>query len=154
MGTYEVFNPPELAEPRGWNHGLLAPAGGRVLFVAGQTAGGPDGRAESGDFAAQFARALGRVLAVVRAAGGEPEHIGRMTVFVTDLPAYREARAELGAVWRAHMGRHYPAMALVEVSGLVEPGARVEIEATAVLPANGSGHPPATDSHEPQGALP
>ena len=78
------------------------------------------------------------MLAVVRAAGGEPEHIGRMTVFVTDLPAYRGARAELGAVWRARMGRHYPAMALVEVRGLVEPGALVEIEATAVLPANRS----------------
>ncbi|WP_419164900.1 RidA family protein [Candidatus Palauibacter sp.] len=134
--AYDVFNPPELAEPRGWNHGLLAPAGGRVLFVAGQTAGGPDGRVEAADFAAQFALALDRVLAVVRAAGGEPAHVGRMTVYVTDLAAYRDARAELGAVWRARMGRHYPAMALVEVRGLVERGARVEIEATAVLPAH------------------
>ncbi|WP_420632920.1 RidA family protein [Candidatus Palauibacter sp.] len=134
MDTYEVFNPPTLAEPRGWNHGLLAPAGGRVLFVAGQTAGGPDGRVESGNFVAQFEVALDRVLAVVREAGGESAHIGRMTVYVTDLVAYMDARRELAAAWRARMGRHYPAMALVEVRGLVEAGAMVEIEATAVLP--------------------
>lgn len=162
MGAYGVFNPPELPEPRGWNHGLLAPAdpGGRILFVAGQTAGGADGRvaaagrAAADDFAAQFAVALERVLAVVRAAGGEAAHIGRMTVFVTDLAAYRDARAGLGAVWRARMGRHYPAMALVEVSGLVEPGALVEIEATAVLPADGSAATTPTNSEESQGALP
>lgn len=132
--AFEVLNPAALGEPRGWNHGLLAPPGGRVLFVAGQTAGGPDGRIETPDFAAQFALALDRVLAVVRAAGGEPSHIGRMTIYVTDLAAYRDARSELGAAWRARLGRHYPAMALVEVGGLVDAGAQVEIEATAVLP--------------------
>lgn len=132
--AFEVLNPAALGEPRGWNHGLLAPPGGRVLFVAGQTASGPDGHVETPDFAAQFALALDRVLAVVRAAGGEPSHIGRMTIYVTDLAAYRDARSELGAAWRARLGRHYPAMALVEVSGLVDTGAQVEIEATAVLP--------------------
>lgn len=135
---HEIFNPPQLAEPRGWNHGLLAPAGGRILFVAGQTASVRGGGMESEDFAGQFAVALDRVLAVVRAAGGEPAHVGRMTVFVTDLAAYRDALGELAAVWRDRMGRHYPAMALVEVRGLVEAGARVEIEATAVLPAKGA----------------
>ena len=132
--AFEVLNPAALGEPRGWNHGLLAPPGGRVLFVAGQTASGPGGHIETPDFAAQFALALDRVLAVVRAAGGEPSHIGRMTIYVTDLAAYRDARSELGAAWRARLGRHYPAMALVEVSGLVDAGARVEIEATAVVP--------------------
>ena len=132
--AFEVLNPTDLGEPRGWNHGLLAPAGGRVLFVAGQTASGSDGDVETPDFAAQFALALDRVLAVVRAAGGEPSHIGRMTIYVTDLAAYRDARSELGAAWRARLGRHYPAMALVEVGGLVDSGAQVEIEATAVLP--------------------
>ncbi|MDE2943522.1 MAG: RidA family protein [Gemmatimonadota bacterium] len=131
---FEVLNPAALGEPRGWNHGLLAPPGGRVLFVAGQTASGSSGRIETPDFAAQFALALDRVLAVVRAAGGEPAHIGRMTIYVTDLAAYRDARSELGAAWRARLGRHYPAMALVEVSALVDAGAQVEIEATAVLP--------------------
>ncbi|MDE2662000.1 MAG: RidA family protein [Gemmatimonadota bacterium] len=132
--VFEVLNPAALGEPRGWNHGLLAPSGGRVLFVAGQTATGSDGHVETSDFAAQFALALDRVLAVVRAAGGEPSHIGRMTIYVTDLAAYRDARSELGTAWRARLGRHYPAMALVEVSGLVDAGAQVEIEATAVLP--------------------
>lgn len=131
---FEVLNPAALGEPRGWNHGLLAPPGGRVLFVAGQTAAGPGGDLETADFAAQFALALDRVLAVVRAAGGEPSHIGRMTIYVTDLAAYRDARSELGAAWRARLGRHYPAVALVEVSGLVDLGAQVEIEATAVVP--------------------
>lgn len=131
---FEVLNPAALGEPRGWNHGLLAPREGRVLFVAGQTAAGPGGDLETPDFAAQFALALDRVLAVVRAAGGEPSHIGRMTIYVTDLAAYRDARSELGAAWRARLGRHYPAMSLVEVSGLVDVGAQVEIEATAVVP--------------------
>lgn len=131
---FTVLNPTALGEPRGWNHGLLAPRGGRVLFVAGQTATGPGGESEAPDFAAQFALALDRVLAVVRAAGGEASHIGRMTIYVTDVAAYRDARAELGAAWRARLGRHYPAMSLVEVSGLVDVGAQVEIEATAVVP--------------------
>lgn len=131
---FEILNPAALGEPRGWNHGLLAPRGGRVLFVAGQTATGSDGDIETPDFAAQFALALDRVLAVVRAAGGEPSHIGRMTIYVTDLAAYRNARSELGAAWRARLGRHYPAMALVEVNRLVDVGAQVEIEATAVVP--------------------
>lgn len=131
---FEVLNPAALGEPRGWNHGLLAPPGGRVLFVAGQTATGPGGDIETPDFAAQFALALDRVLAVVRAAGGEPSHIGRMTIYVTDLAAYRAARSELGAAWRTRLGRHYPAMALVEVNRLVDVGAQVEIEATAVVP--------------------
>ena len=100
---HEIFNPPQLAEPRGWNHGLLAPAGGRILFVAGQTASVRGGGMESEDFAGQFAVALDRVLAVVRAAGGEPAHVGRMTVFVTDLAAYRDALGELAAVWRDRM---------------------------------------------------
>ncbi len=131
---FEILNPAALGEPQGWNHGLLAPPGGRVLFVAGQIAAGPGGDIETADFAAQFALALDRVLAVVRAAGGEPSHIGRMTIYVTDLAAYRDARSELGAAWRARLGRHYPAMSLVEVSGLVDVGAQVEIEATAVVP--------------------
>lgn len=132
-GEYDIFNPPSLGEPQGWNNGLLGPAGGRTLFVAGQTARGPSGRIESDDFVAQFALALDHVLAVVAAAGGEPADIGRMTVFVTDLDRYMAERRPLGAAWRERMGRHYPAMALVEVRRLVDEGALVEIEATAVL---------------------
>ncbi|HUP00958.1 MAG TPA: RidA family protein [Gemmatimonadota bacterium] len=133
--TYEIFNPDALGEPRGWNHGMLSPAGGRVLFVAGQTARDATGDVPESGFVEQFGRALDNVLAVVQAAGGAPEHIGRLTVYVTDMSAYRDSLAQLGAVYRTRMGRHYPAMALVEVASLVDPDAHVEIEATAVLPA-------------------
>ena len=130
--SFEIVNPESLGVPRGWNHGLLGPAGGRVLFVAGQTAS--NGEADpSADFVEQFRQALANVLDVVRAAGGEPEQIGRFTIFVTDMETYRASRKALGEVYRKHMGRHFPAMALVEVTSLVDPRALVEIEATAIL---------------------
>jgi len=145
-GTFAIVNPPELGTPRGFAHGLIAPAGGRLLFVAGQTAGnaalkgprhdnGPrhDGGIAASLFAQQFDDALARVLAVVRAAGGRPEQIARMTVYVTDIDAYRESRPALRDLWLRHMGSHYPAMALVAVTALVDEQAMVEIEATAVL---------------------
>ncbi len=133
--TYEHVNPEELGAPRGFSHGMLGPAGGRVLFVAGQDAADAEGQVTADDFVEQFERALVKTLAVVRAAGGEPAHIGRMTIYVTDLDAYRGRRPEIGRVYRALMGRHFPAMALVEVSRLVDPRGKVEVEATAVLPA-------------------
>jgi len=133
--SFDVFNPDELGVPRGWNNGLLAPEGGRLLFVAGQTARDRGG-AIGGDLAEQFGVALDNVLLVLRAAGGRPEHVGRMTVFVTDMEEYRQSLRRLGEEYRERMGRHYPAMALMEVSGLVDEGARVEIEATAVIPAD------------------
>ena len=130
----EVVTPTALSEPRGWNHGLLAPAGGRILFVAGQTARRAEGEVlAKEDFVGQFASALENTLTVVREAGGGPEAVARLTVYVTDLAAYRASLRPLGEAWRRLMGRHYPAMALVEVSGLVEEGAVVEIEATAVI---------------------
>ncbi|MBW3534999.1 MAG: RidA family protein [Gemmatimonadetes bacterium] len=132
--TFEAVNPDGLGPPRGFSHGLLAPAGGRVLFVAGQTPIDAAGRVVGEGFAGQFDAALGRVLAVVRQAGGAPADIGRMTVYVLDMHAYRSARGELGRVWRRHMAEHYPAMALVAVSALVDEGALLEIEATAVIP--------------------
>jgi enamine deaminase RidA (YjgF/YER057c/UK114 family) len=134
--TFEVFNPESLGAPRGWNHGLLAPKDGRLLFVAGQIGLAPG--AASGDapgFADQFAAALDKVLTVIRAAGGKPSDLARMTIFVTDLAAYRASLAALGHAWQARFGKHYPAMALVEVQGLVDRGALVEIEATAVIPS-------------------
>ena len=131
----EIVNPESLGAPKGWNHGLLAPRGGRLLFIAGQAgwdgASGADRPAPG--FVEQFGHALDKVLAVVRAAGGEPEDVARMTVYVTDLNAYLAGRALLGEIWRARLGKHYPAMALLEVSRLVDHGALVEIEATAVL---------------------
>lgn len=133
--TYEIVNPEALGAPRGWNNGMLGPSGGRVLFVAGQTARDASERvpAEWG-FVEQFGQALRNALTVVREAGGGPQHVGRLTVYVTDLVAYKGALKEIGAAYRAEMGKHFPAMALVEVSGLVDDHAMVEVEATAVLP--------------------
>ena len=129
--TFRIVNPDVLGRPSGWNHGMLAPAGGRVLFVAGQTAPAPQ---RGGGLVEQWAGALERVLEVVRTAGGGPDHIGRMTVYVIDRQTYLASLKPLGEVHRRLMGRHYPAMALVEVQALLDPNAVVEIEATAVLP--------------------
>jgi len=130
---WESINPDELGPPKGWTNGMLAAAGGRILFVAGQDAATAEGLVEEEDFVGQFEIALGKTLAVIRDAGGDATSIGRMTVYVTDLDAYRESRKAIGEIWRARMGRHYPAMALVEVSRLVDPIGKVEIEATAVI---------------------
>jgi enamine deaminase RidA (YjgF/YER057c/UK114 family) len=127
-----AIQPPDLAPPRGYSHGMLAPPGGRLLFVAGQIGWDRQGRLAVG-FANQFAQALGNVLSVLREAGGRPENVARMTLYVVDKQEYLAARKEVGNIYRQLMGRHYPAMALLEVKDLLEPGARVEIEATAVL---------------------
>ena len=135
--SYEHINPEALGEPKGWTNGMLAPAGGRVLFVAGQDAATPEGHVATDDFVEQFGIALAKTLVIVFAAGGDASSIGRLTVFVTDLDAYRAARKEIGGVYREHMGRHFPAMALMEVSRLLDPRGQVEIEATAVIAASG-----------------
>lgn len=133
MSTYEHINPEELGAPRGFTNGMLARGDGRILFVAGQDAAEAFGEVTTDDFVEQFGIALEKAVTVVREAGGGPEDIGRMTVFVTSMQAYRDARRDLRDVWRAHVGKHYPAMALMEVSALVDPRARVEIEVTAVI---------------------
>ena len=131
--NFEIVNPPALGVPKGWNNGLLAPRDGRILFIAGQAGWEEDAAGSPPDFAGQFARALDRVLGVVTAAGGAPADLARLTIYVVDLAAYRASRKAIGAVWRERMGRHFPAVALVEVKGLVDRGAVVEMEATAVL---------------------
>jgi len=130
---FEPINPVPLGPPRGWTNGMLAPAGGRLLLVAGQDAAEAGGEVATDDFVEQFGLALDKVLTVVRDAGGEASDVGRITVFVTDLDAYRAGRKALGDVWRDRMGSHYPAMALMEVRRLVDPRAVVELEATAVI---------------------
>ena len=119
-------------KPRGYSNGYIV---GGTLFVAGQIAWTPAqelvGR---GDFGVQFDQALGNVRAVLDSAACPPERVGRVTVYVTDKAAYLAALPAVGAAWRRHFGRHYPAMALVQVADLLEDGAMVEIEATAVLP--------------------
>lgn len=133
MSFLDVINPAGLGRPRGYSHGVLAPPGARLLFVAGQTAADADGRVVNPDFVAQFDEALRKVATVVRAAGGHPDQIARMTVYVADMSEYLSSRPVLKEVWRSRMGDHYPAMALVQVTRLVDRDATVEIEATAVL---------------------
>lgn len=126
--------PAALGRGQGFTHGLVAAGDGRVLFVSGQTAPAADGHTGVDAFVEQFNGALDRVCRVVAEAGGTPDCVGRMTVYVTNMATYRESRARLAEVWRTRMGGHYPAMSVVAVSALVEVEAVVEIEATAVLP--------------------
>jgi len=130
-------NPVELVQVEGWprpkGYANGAIATGRTLHVAGQIGWTPAGVFEHKDFAGQFDQALSNVVAVVRAAGATPQHIVQMRIYVTDLDAYRNNLAGVGTAWRTHLGRHFPAMALVGVAGLVEREALVEIEAVAAL---------------------
>ena len=127
-----VINPPGLARPRGYSHGIVG--SGRLLFVAGQIGWDAEARLAGAAFADQFDQALANVLAVVDAAGGRAEDLARLTIYVVDKAEYLAAQAQIGERYRLRMGRHYPAMTLVEVKALLEPGARVEIEATALVP--------------------
>jgi enamine deaminase RidA (YjgF/YER057c/UK114 family) len=122
-----------MPKPRGYADGLIVPSG-RLLFISGQIAWDKDAHIVSPDFATQFLAALDNVIGVVRAGGGGTEHIVRLLAFVTDLDAYRAATKSIGEGWRTRMGKYYPAMSLVKVAGLLEPGALVEIEGMAVLP--------------------
>ena len=128
----QPIDPDTLAAPRGYSNGMLFPAGGRVLFVAGQIGWDKDCQFVEG-LTAQFELALRNILEVVRAAGGGPESIGRLTIYVIDRNDYAVKVKEIGRAYRAVLGKHFPAMALVQVAGLLEPRALVEIEATAVV---------------------
>jgi enamine deaminase RidA (YjgF/YER057c/UK114 family) len=129
------INPPRLGSPRGYSNGMLAPPGSRLLCIAGQIAWNSRQEIVGDHFAEQFGQALANVLAVVEEAGGLPEHLLQLTIYVTDKKLYLEHLKEVGATWRSLVGRHYPAMALVEVKGLLEEKALVEIQALAALPA-------------------
>lgn len=128
----QTVSVPGWKRPRGYANGMVGQ--GRVLFVAGQIGWDEDERVVSPQMHLQWDRALQNVLAVVKAAGGEPHHVARMTVFVSDKDEYIAEASRIGAHWRERMGSHYPAMSLVQVAALLEPGAKVEIEATAILP--------------------
>jgi enamine deaminase RidA (YjgF/YER057c/UK114 family) len=129
-----TINPEDLGVPQGYSNGMLAPPGSSILFVAGQIGWNREQRIVSGEFQDQFGQAMENVLAVVREAGGQVEHIARLTLYVTDKQEYLADLGSLGEVYRRIMGRHFPAMTLVEVQALLEPGAKVEIEATAAIP--------------------
>lgn len=126
---------PEWPRPKGYENGALVR--GPTLFVAGQIGWTKDGTFPSSDLVDQLVLALDNVLAVVRAAGGEPTDVAKLTLYVTDLDAYREGTKRLGPLWRERFGKHFPAMAVIGCAGLVEREAKVEIEAVAVLPERG-----------------
>lgn len=133
MSDMVIVNPAALGDPKGYNHGVRVSGAGQLLFVSGQTGCGSDGQLIGG-FVQQFDRALGNLLAVVADAGGRPDSVAKLTIFVTDKAEYTVARAEVGQVYRERMGKHFPAMSLVEVKGLLQPCARVEIEGVALIP--------------------
>ena len=128
----KILQPPGWARPRGYSNGIAAR--GTVVFVGGQIGWNAAQQFESDDFAAQARQALENVVAVLAEAGGRPEHIARMTWYVTSRREYVASYKGIGEAYRAIMGRHFPAMTAVEVSALVEERAKVEIEATAVIP--------------------
>jgi len=131
MSTTPI-NPRELASPRGYNNGMMA-VPGRMLAIAGQIACDAEGKLVSTDFVAQFGRSLANVIAVLHEAGGVPADLISLRIYVTDKTLYVARTKEIGVLYRELMGTHYPAMALLQVADLLEPGALVEIEGLAVI---------------------
>lgn len=129
---HEVFNPDTLAEPKGFAHALRA-AEGRLVFLGGQTGHDAAGNIEE-DLVAQFDRACANVVEALGAAGARPEHLAWLQIFVTDVGDYRSRLRELGAAYRSHFGKHYPATALVGTTELFDPRASVELLGVAVVP--------------------
>jgi enamine deaminase RidA (YjgF/YER057c/UK114 family) len=130
---HRLINPDTLPPPRGYSHAVVA-AAGTVVALAGQTGHRADGTIEE-DLVGQFEEAARNVTEALRAAGGEPEHLVQLLIFVTDVAEYREHREEIGQAYRRNLGRHFPAMALLGVSELVDPRAQVELVGLAVVPA-------------------
>jgi enamine deaminase RidA (YjgF/YER057c/UK114 family) len=126
-----IVNAPELGEPVGFSHAVLASAGD-TIYLGGQTAAGPDGTIVGATFVEQFDRAAGKLVIALRAAGGEPDDLVSLQVFVTDVAEYHASVADLGRVWRRHFGRRYPAMGLFGISALFDPQAKVELMGVAV----------------------
>jgi enamine deaminase RidA (YjgF/YER057c/UK114 family) len=130
--SMQILQPPGWARAKGFSNGIAAK--GKLVFIAGQVGWTGEGKWQARDFAGQFRQALQNVISVLKEAKGEPQHIVRLTWYVLDKNEYLGALKEVGAAYRQLMGRHYPAMAVVQVGGLVEDEARLEIEATAVIP--------------------
>jgi enamine deaminase RidA (YjgF/YER057c/UK114 family) len=128
----QILQPPTWAKPRGFANGIAT--SGKLVFIAGQVGWTGEGRWEAHDFAGQFKQTLENIVEVLAQAGGRPQHIVRLTWYVIDRQEYLASLKDVGIAYRAVMGRHFPTMAVVQVSGLVEPEAKLEIEATAVIP--------------------
>lgn len=131
--SFKFINPESLGMPRGYANGVLTGPGGRLLFVAGQVGWNEQQKILSPDFVEQFDRALANVITVVEEAGGTPQQIARLVIYVTNKKEYRSRSREVGERYRARMGKHFPAMVLVEVKGLLDDAAKVEIEGIAIL---------------------
>jgi len=131
----QVLLPPGWAAPIGYANGIAVDAG-RIVFIAGQVGWNAQQKFESAEIVPQFEQALKNLLAVLHEAGGEARHICRITAYCCDKPAYLAARRALGAVWRKLMGTHYPAMSMIFVSDLLDNPGKIELEATAVVPAH------------------
>lgn len=131
--SFTFINPESLGAPRGYSNGVLAEAGGRLLFIAGQVAWDQNQQIVSDDLVEQFDRALANVITIVIEAGGAPDRIARLIIYVTDKNGYRDRMKEIGERYRARMGKHFPAMVLVEVKSLLEDGAKIEIDGTAII---------------------
>jgi enamine deaminase RidA (YjgF/YER057c/UK114 family) len=127
-----ILQPPGWARAKGFSNGIVA--SGKLVFIAGQVGWTGEGEWKARDFAGQFRQALANILEVLAQANGKPEHIVRLTWYVLDKREYLDSLKAVGNAYRELMGKHYPTMAVVQVSGLVEDEARLEIEATAVLP--------------------
>jgi enamine deaminase RidA (YjgF/YER057c/UK114 family) len=136
MSLMQVLQPPGWARAKGFSNGIAAQ--GKLVFIAGQIGWTGQGEWREKSFAGQFRQALQNVLTVLQLAQGRPEHLVRLTWYVLDKQEYLASLNEVGAAYRELMGRHYPTMAVVQVSGLVEDEARLEIEATAVIPEDAS----------------
>lgn len=132
MTMHRTLQPPGWPEPKGYANGVAAH--GTQVFVGGQIGWDAAGRLAGPDLVSQTAQALRNVLAVLAQAGAGAQHVVRLTWYVTDIAAYRDGRKAIGEAYREVFGRHFPAMSLVAVTALVEPDAKVEIEATAVVP--------------------
>jgi enamine deaminase RidA (YjgF/YER057c/UK114 family) len=130
---HHLVNPETLAPPVGFSHAVAA-APGRTVYLGGQTGHRKDGTLAEGSVLEQFDQALANVVAALAAAGGRPEHLVSMQILVTDAAEYRASLKALGRVWRRHLGRHYPAIALVGATELLDPEAMVELVCVAVIP--------------------
>ncbi len=131
--SFTFINPESLGPPRGYSNGVLTEPGGRLLFIAGQVGWDENQNIVGDGLVEQFDRALANVVAVVTEAGGKADQIARLTIYVTNKLDYRTRLVEIGERYRARMGKHFPAMVLVEVKSLLEDGAKIEIEGIAVL---------------------
>jgi enamine deaminase RidA (YjgF/YER057c/UK114 family) len=130
--SFTFINPESLGAPRGYSNGVLT-NGGRLLFISGQVAWDKEQKIVSDDLVEQFDRALENLIAVVTEAGGTPTQVARLIIYVTDKDDYKQRMKEIGERYRARMGKHFPAMVLVEIKSLIEDGAKVEIEGIAIL---------------------